>query len=41
MVDKFELADDISLDDPATRAGVQALEIAGVIGTGRAAEILA
>lgn len=38
---KFELADDINLDDPATRAGVQALEFAGVIGVGRAAEVLA
>jgi hypothetical protein len=39
--EKFCLADDINLDDPATLAGVQALEIAGLIGTGRAAEVQA
>ena len=30
-----------NLDDPATQGGVQALEIAGLIGEGRAAEVLA
>jgi len=30
----------ISLDDPRTAAGVQALEAAGLIGTGRASQIL-
>ena len=39
--EKFCLADDINLDDPATLAGAQALEIAGLIGSGRAAEVLA
>jgi len=39
--EKFCLADDINLDDPATLAGAQALEIAGLIGNGRAAEVLA
>jgi hypothetical protein len=39
--EKFCLADDINLDDPATPAGVQALEIAGLIGAGRAVEVLA
>jgi len=37
----FKLARDINLDDPATQGGVQALEIAGLIGEGRAAEVLA
>ena len=39
--EKFCLADDINLDDPATRAGAQTLEIAGLIGNGRAMEVLA
>lgn len=39
--EKFCLADDINLDDPATLAGAQALEIAGLIGSGRASEVLA
>lgn len=39
--EKFKLASDINLDDPATQGGVQALEIAGLIGEGRAAEVLA
>lgn len=39
--EKFCLADDINLDDPATLAGAQALEIAGLIGNGRATEVLA
>ena len=38
--EKFKLASDINLDDPATQGGVQALEIAGLIGEGRAAEVL-
>lgn len=38
--EKFKLARDINLDDPQTIAGVQALEIAGLIGEGRAAEVL-
>lgn len=37
---RFALANVISLDDPATVAGVQALEIAGILAPGRAAEIL-
>jgi hypothetical protein len=39
--EKFKLAKDINLDDPATQAGVQALEFAGLIAAGRGAEILA
>ncbi|KMN50447.1 hypothetical protein VL04_17810 [Chromobacterium violaceum] len=39
--ERFSLARDISLDDPATQAGVQALEAAGLIGKGRAGEVLA
>lgn len=38
--EKFKLARDINLDDPATQGGVHALEIAGLIGEGRAAEVL-
>ena len=38
--EKFKLARVINLDDPATQGGVQALEIAGLIGEGRAAEVL-
>ncbi|ADU99025.1 hypothetical protein [Alicycliphilus denitrificans] len=37
---RFTLASVINLDDPATQAGVQALEIAGILAPGRAAEIL-
>lgn len=37
---KWQTADGIVLNDPAAMAGVQALEIAGLIGEGRAAEIL-
>jgi hypothetical protein len=40
-LDKFKLAEEINLDDPATIAGVQALEAAGLLPAGRAAEILA
>jgi len=39
--EKFKLARDINLDDAATQSGVQALEIAGLLAMGRAAEILA
>lgn len=39
--EKFRLARDINLDDLATQGGVQALEIAGLIGEGRAAAVLA
>jgi len=37
---KYNKAQDIDLDDPQTIAGVNALESATIIGTGRAAEIL-
>jgi hypothetical protein len=40
-LDKFKLAEEINLDDPSTIAGVQALEAAGLLIAGRAAEILA
>ena len=39
-LEKFKLAEFIDLPDARTIAGVQALEAAGIIGTGRAAEIL-
>lgn len=38
--EKFKLAKDINLDDPMTQSGVRALEIANIIGAGRADEIL-
>jgi hypothetical protein len=38
---KWQTADGITLTDPVTQAGVQALEIAGLIAPGRAAQILA
>ncbi|MDD3677189.1 hypothetical protein [Thauera propionica] len=38
---KWQTADGINLTDPATVSGVNALEIAGLIAPGRAAEILA
>lgn len=38
---KWQTAEGIVLTDPATVSGVNALEIAGLIGEGRAAEILA
>jgi hypothetical protein len=38
---KWQAADGITLTDPVTQAGVQALEIAGLIAPGRAAQILA
>lgn len=37
---KFERSTEVSLSDPRTIAGVQALEAAGLIATGRANEIL-
>jgi len=37
---RFEMAQDILLNDPQTIAGVNALETAGLIAEGRAAEIL-
>jgi hypothetical protein len=37
---RFTLATVVSLDDPATAAGVQALELAGILAAGRADEIL-
>lgn len=40
-LEKFKLASEINLDDPRTIGGVQALEQYGLIGAGRAMEILA
>ncbi|WP_010465883.1 hypothetical protein [Acidovorax radicis] len=37
---RFTLATFVSLDDPATAAGVRALELAGILAAGRADEIL-
>lgn len=37
---RFTLATFVNLDDPATAAGVQALEMAGILAAGRAAEVL-
>ena len=37
---RFTLATFVNLDDPATAAGVQALELAGILAAGRADEIL-
>lgn len=39
-LEKFKLATDINLDDPATIGGLQAMEAGGLLGAGRAAEIL-
>lgn len=39
-LDKFKLADWVDLTDPRTVAGVQSLETAGLIATGRATTIL-
>jgi hypothetical protein len=39
-LEKFKLAAEINLDDARTSAGLQVLETAGLIATGRAAEIL-
>lgn len=40
-LEKFKLAEFVDLGDPVTIAGLQALEGAGLIGSGRAAEIVA
>lgn len=40
-LERFRLAGYVNLTDPSTVAGVQALEIAGLLGTGRAGEVLA
>lgn len=40
-LEKFKLAAEINLDDPRTAGGVHALEAFGLIGVGRALEILA
>lgn len=40
-LDDLMAASDVRTDDPRTVAGVEALEAAGLIGAGRAAEILA
>jgi len=40
-LDKFKLASEINLDDPYTVGGLQAMEAAGLIDTGRSMEILA
>lgn len=40
-LDKFKLASDVDKDDARTIAGLQALETAGLLAAGRAAEILA
>ena len=39
-LEKFKLASEINLDDPRTVSGVNALEASGLLGVGRAAEIL-
>lgn len=39
-LEKFKLATEVNLDDPATGAGLQAMEAAGLLAPGRAAEIL-
>jgi hypothetical protein len=39
-LEKFKLSAEINLDDPRTIGGVQALEQFGLIGVGRATEIL-
>ena len=40
-LEKFKVSDEIDLSDPRTGAGLHALESAGLIGPGRANEILA
>ena len=40
-LEKFKLASEINLDDASTIGGLQAMEASGLIGAGRAAEILA
>ena len=39
-LEKFKLASEINLDDPATASGLQTMEAAGLIACGRAAAIL-
>lgn len=39
-LEKFKLAEFVSPDDPRTLAGLQALEAAGLLAAGRAAEII-
>lgn len=39
-LEKFKLASEINLDDPYTIGGLQAMEAAGLLAAGRAAEIL-
>lgn len=39
-LEKFKLASEVNLDDPYTIGGLQAMEAGGLIGAGRAAEIL-
>ena len=39
-LEKFKLASEVNLDDSATVAGLQAMEAAGLLAVGRAAEIL-
>ena len=39
-LEKFKLASNVDLDDPATIAGLQIMEKVGLIGEGRAAEII-
>lgn len=39
-LDKFRMAEEISLDDPEIIAGVNALEQMGILAVGRAAEVL-
>lgn len=38
-LDKFKMTPEVDLDDPRTIGGLQAMEAAGLIGPGRAAEI--
>ena len=38
-LEKFKLAEFVSLDDPRTLGGLQALEAAGILAAGRALEI--
>lgn len=40
-LEKFKLAAEINLDDPVTIGGLQAMEAAGLLAAGRAAEVLA
>lgn len=40
-LEKFKLASEINLDDPRILGGLQALESAGILATGRAMEIIA